>query len=323
MPYVKKSKKMSRSRRSRSYNARFRDRKINTAIERKIKDIAVREDNKNIQWFIKPKLILDYDGASYMSTNAPKDWPTINGKPAIDSMCHVGSEADPKAFCLTEIGGNLQNQGAQSFESGHLSNKYLVKRVEAHLTLRNQTNITKKCAVVLISMKNVEPNTSSSSLVFNLDNIFTLPFNINNKYAGMFKEIKPDPYIGGGVATKVSKQYTVLAQKVITLPPTFASNGGRVGNSNASESTGYIERDVHLSKSWKVGKRLTYQLENDSNASNVPCSNDNIYLCICSNGQDGDQDAVVCYGIAGVKYRLHQPAGRGKNMHTNVLPNTE
>lgn len=304
-------------RKRRSYRSRFADKKINTAIEKKIKAIAVREDNKNIQWFYKPKLVVNYNAAPWMIASTPDTWASINGKPLPQHMAQLGSEADPYALCLTEIGGNLRNMNGIS---NNLTNKYLVKRVEAHITLRNETNITKKVGLVIFSMKNVMPSTNTSPLVFNQDNIYQNVPNINNKYAGMFKALKHSRAIGGAVADVASKQYTIHATKVVTLRPSGPSNGGRVSNSNAQESTAYFEKDVHLSKTWKVGKKVEYQY---NSASDQPCTDSNIFLAICSNGQDGDTTGVRGYGVAGIKYRLLQPIGEGANAYTQLLQNNE
>lgn len=319
--YAKSKKSRNDLRKRKSYAARFRDKKINTAIEKKIKAIARREDNKLIQWYYRPKLIVNYNAAPWSNASQPDSWPQINGIPLPQHMAQLGSEANPYALNLTEIGGNLISQNED--QKNMRSVDYYVKRVEAHITLRNQTNITKKVAISIISMANVQPGTASSPLIFNADNIYQNVGNLNNKFAGMFKVLKHDRTVAGAVGDKSSKQVTLLASKVVTLPPSGPSNGGRINNSNAQESTAYFEKDVHLSKSYKVGKIFRYQQPAGDNLIVQPCTNANIFLCICSNGADGDTTGVVGYGVAGIKYRVKGPNARSANTNNDFYPNNE
>ena len=56
---VRKKSKRYDLKKKRSYRSRFSDKKINTAIEKKIQAIARREDDKQIKYYVNKHLVLE------------------------------------------------------------------------------------------------------------------------------------------------------------------------------------------------------------------------------------------------------------------------
>jgi len=298
--------------RKRSYRSRFNDKKINTAIEKKISDIAKAEDQKQLTYYVKKQLILA-DG---------QGWVDNISKPDATAIMTVQQDA-VKHICMSQIGGYVPlistaditlSRGAvpenpdavfTTPQNRVFNAKYIVKTIQANLNFCNTSGQTVKVKVAIIYIPNLNGSTDGNNQHL-VPSIHVLG-DVNNKYKGIFR----DELKANATWTNSVKSYRILASKSITLPPARRDITATI-DADTPELIRTAERyyQVNLSKTYKTGLNLYF---NGASVQPIPpigqmCSNGNIYLVFahdCSaSGLTEQPSAIFCYGVSGLKFSI-------------------
>lgn len=312
------------TRKKKSYRRRFNDRRINTAIERKIQDIARKEDEKNEQWYVNKHLITLGDGG------VGDNWPSTITAPDPNKLKPMVSGIIYYTL-LTDIGGYGQANITPTFPLNDTSTiremknqKFIIKTLQANLKVANRSFSTIRFKAIIVYIPNINSATDAEAQRL-LPSIHMLG-NINGKYPGIFS-----PQLMANATYKNSvKDFTIIASKTIVIQPSVGNThwyldadppgsfppGVYPDDNYTLTEHPRIFRNVNIRKDYKVGKKLYYNLQSTGSIPDSPdlCSNGNFYLVYgCDgNAKMTEPDATAAtvaeiYGVAGCKFKFGSP----------------
>lgn len=288
MPYKKKynSKKYD-IKKKKSYRSRFNDKKINTAIEYKIKAIAKREDQKNI---------LYYFHKNYVTVDAT--WSSDQAQVPVSNRIPL-SNTQIFYTLISNIGNNIYSGNAVANQDGN--NRVKVKTVQAHLNIaydypRGFTAVDKvRVRASIIYIPNINSNTDDISDRLTPD-IYNMGGTPSIKYNGIFRTELKNASSSSNSATDAH----IVATKLITLTPRPSGNIYETVDNKFLSTPLIASKNIVLSKTYKNGRMLWYNPQ-DATQNNL-MSNGNFYLAIATDSLYAS--SVLAYGVCGCRYSL-------------------
>lgn len=328
MPYKKKYV----PRRKKTYRKRFKDSKINTRIERKISQIAKKEDIKNRQLLVRQ--------TSY-GTNRTYNQPGMYTFQSLPPNASAPAEyTGLDILNLTALGGQNYNtpnpKGTDTTSNSTIAKYFRITKAQAFLEFLNPSDYPMKVRVSLVYIPNANVYTAGT-LGTNTTEVLK-----PNQYICSVKELRNigifrDNYLNDDIAFQdpngayVSNiKHTIIKSKQITLLPAITGSGvnstfsiltdpaGGPGGQYPQDyhfgynNTCYRTKTVSISKSWDInGKRFLYNGPSQPNAQEA-MSNGNMYLTISHNAEENQAQPMV-KGVAGVQYFIEKPATQSTN----------
>ncbi len=301
MPYGKKyNRKMYKKKNSST--SRLADKKINTLIEKRIQDIARKEDRKNEQYYVETRV--------QPSTLANPQYTGTSLNEAFQFMIKHDNSTITKSLSsleyvpLTDFGNNyilnIQPDDAVAKQRNQ-SLEFRVKQVQAFVNLYNAGDSVLQVSMALIGIPNNNKYTGASSADNNVSK--SLRPNRSMLTRNNWKFAPTDSGINAGAYTsnddQVNIKYHIFDRKTITLAP---------GATTDPTSNPKREYNVKLGKVFKNPKKLLYNVE----ATNIDdrsqlMSNYNIYFCWTTNqssGTSGQNSSIRYNFITGSKFSL-------------------
>lgn len=285
---------MPKKSRNSSYSRRLSDKKINTKVERRMKEIAQAEDRKNQVWYIDKRIL---PGTWEDMGSAPLeigDYDVVPNNNEIYSM----NLSNPGKLLKTP-GNFIPNNQAQTIE-------IRVRAVQAFLRFCNTDNFTRTVRCALAYIPNLNINTVAGDQPLNPQRWWL--GDTNSKYRGMFaKEIhyrsSSDTYPEEAGNSQPGVKVRILDQKVIKLPPPTVFD---VKGATVDDIIQHNVREVSLSHYFKgMGKKEKYTyFPNVSDTSAQMLTSGNYRLLIASDEPDQSEPHVHFYGVAGTKVRV-------------------
>lgn len=296
MPYAKKSKR-------RSYSSRLRDKRINTIFEKRAKEIAQKEDRKNMKWYVDKHIIAPAITDFPEMGAAPSDLTKMIGLDIAGGMYHE---------YISTPGNSVVNPGTSigTFDKIKRTFTCRTRCVQCNLRFINSDQYMRTVRVALAYV----PNLSVATLVG------TAPLrpqrwwlgDTNSKFKGIFK--REQKYLAQGTAYEPqdvgdpmpTAKVRILAQKLIKLP---AAHIYDVKGATAIDDIGLNYKEVNLSHYYKGdGKKDSfYYNTNTTDATGTMLTSGNFVLLVASDQPDqgsGSRPKVFMYGVAGIKFRL-------------------
>lgn len=282
--------------RRRKRNSRLADKKINTLVEKRIKEIAQKEDNKNQVWVIDKKVL-------------PNTWEDMGAAPAqISDYDVIPNNNEMYSMNLSNPG--LLVQTPQANASGTATSKTCeirVRAVQAFLRFVNTDNFTRTVRCALAYIPNLNINTVVADQPLQPQRWWL--GDTNSKYRGMFaKEIhyrsSSATYPEDAGDSQPGVKVRILDQKVIKLPPPTVYD---VKGATVDDIIQHNIRDVSLSHYFKgLGKKESFTyFSNISEDQAQMLTSGNYRLLIASDEPDGAVTPKVrFYGVAGCKMRV-------------------
>lgn len=297
MPYKKKYTKKPYKKRKKSYRTRFKDDKINTKIEKKIKEISVAEDTKNRQLLVRMvpwgNELLQRQSSSYgffsLSTNSAAD------------SSYTGLNWSNE----TAIAGNYYNSiypegdASSPGDANRTKMNFRLTKFQAFLQFINP-DLVHPCTirVSLIEVPNSNDYTAAAAPSSDISTILR-----PNKYIAGVQDLR----CKGIFATSYRNQtdfsgfkHTVLKSKQFTLAPKSASSGKNDIDTSARLSW----YDLNWSIPFKgKGRRYHYAAADYDPEAELPMTDKNLYFCIAHNAvnEEGRVPPEV-RGATGVQY---------------------
>lgn len=263
-----------------SYRVRFSDKKINTAIEKKIQAIAKREITKERQYCIHSKNVL----ATPTST-----WDGTFARPLQTAMVELTPNS-LLSFLMTDASALSENIGGTN--TTRIRSVCHAKTLQANLCFENYSQNNIKVRLAFISVPNTNSVTTAEPQA--QDQPYT-----NILHKGIFKR-GLSSYTGS--STRFDPKSRILATKRFNVPPTRALYD--VKGSTITDEITLPSKEVSLTKTYKSkGYKLTFNSTNQNRGAD----DNNVYLCITTNAENvGASIGMRMYGVCGMKFSVEQ-----------------
>lgn len=287
MPRFNNNRRPQRQRRRPYRRSKLRDKKINTLIEKRIRDIAQKEDQKQLKYITAakcwPQSLANPDYAGVSIIELADLLPTVNYSGATASQ------------------NSLEYVNLSSFDLGERAEEIRVKQVQAFLSFYN-TNVDPymvSAALIHIPNANIVTAASSNSTAGETNDLIPRRFMLT-KNNWKFSKSSSGMFHGfvEGDAPRNTTKYTILDRKTVVVPPASV-------NSDSDNSNPKRVIEMKLNKSYKTYKTIKYN-SSTSTSGNQPTRDGNIYLCVtCNKGAASTADSGIrVQAIGGIKYTL-------------------
>lgn len=279
MPKFKKFNKLK----YKSYNNRLADNKINTLVEKRIQEIAKKEDSKQYIWYTPNTLVAD----------ANFNWDVHGAVLRVPTAsCLRVNAATLWHLRLSDFGNKIHNNlsaGNPVPDMNYVRCKALLNRLE----FRSTSSLPVKIKAWILAV----PGSEALSSVVTMPDLATIPKgDLNGLYAFRPRVLKEG----------LSYKYRIIAQTVIHLQPTrLHTNAYAVSNSGSNQGYAFtnagaihteVSKVVFLNHYFK-GEGKRFQLDSGS----VRPYREELYLCIVS-------DSVIDFTVvAQQRFRLEGP----------------
>lgn len=298
-----KSRKSHRNSRKKSYRSRLKDSKVNTAVERKIRQIAVREDAKNRQILTRSIALgavtddqpLQFQSSSYGFKALPQNGTADTNYQGLDS------------YCITKLAGEsgtTGNIGADVTGPNNQYNQlwqYRLTKVQVFLQMINPDPVTPiTVRVSLVEIPNANEYTAAEASASGITTVLRPNKQIcgvrDMRCKGMFR----DAYLNRNDLSNV--KHRVLKSEQFRLNPPIASGGA-----NADE--GLRWKEINWSHIFKGrGRKYQYASAVQSADNEARMTDRNLYLVMAHNqiAGEGTVEPQV-RGAIGCQYYLDKP----------------
>jgi len=306
MPYKQKYKRKS-SRRPRK--SKLADKKINTLVEKRMEEIAKKEDRKNLQYYVEARCFPP-NLASVSNTGVSIHQLHTDLSPIV-ATGRTSSQDSVDYWALTNWRQRYYNPGFQSAtsptENSQYDCSYHIRQVQAFMSFYNENSEPYQVSAALIYIPNANPLTASYTNSSSGETNRLIPrrcmLTKNNwKFAktdsGIFAGSFEQANGGDGIAKFLTK-HTILDRKTVTVP----GSGPATGVANYSNPKKVVH--MSLNKIYKNPKKLTsLKLGDDApEDQELLMDNGNIYLAI-SNNCSNTGSFIGAQVVAGCKFSL-------------------
>lgn len=262
-----------RKRRGARYS-KLRDKKINTLFERRAKEIAQKEDRKNIRKYIFPQQVsrTGYNWNDRLALPAPADWYELEGE-------QLGVAGKGLAYhILSGVGGYLEDNTASQEDGtakGMLELRF--QGVECFGIVKNNSTVPVRIDARIVWIPNVNQFTDDSvDYLLPRDTMF-----IKTGTGNLLNQGYNRRNLATLTATGVPVKHTTVARKVMFLPAGLVT-GELTAPGPVVSSVEVFPQPVYkrftLRKRFKgMGKKMYCR------TSDVLCSNGNFYFVIWSD----------------------------------------
>lgn len=297
---------MSR-RRKKTYRARLKDDKINTAVERKIAQIAKKEDIKSRNKIIRTMFFGEQNaaqGQDQVFQSAYVEFEDLTPNVVADRTPFTGLLSNN----ITAFGGVAYNYpNLQSVDvDTNVQQKFRVTKCQAFLQFTTESDYPATIRASFIYIPNANAYTANNISSPGLTKVLIPTQQIagvrdqNNK--GLLRDLQLNQVWDEVDYTNI--RHTVLASKQIVVKPPVSAGGG--GASQTMNKQGYSYHNINLSYTFKGrGKSFVYNGEHSASSQNA-MSNGNIYLCIAHNAQP-DESVPQVRGAGAIQFYAEKP----------------
>lgn len=292
--------KSRRNNYKRRYPSRLNDKKINTLVEKRMVEIAKKEDKKNLVKYTNsvafPSNLASaaYTGVSIHQLN--------QGLDNVDFSSISKNSKSIDYVPLTQFGQNYQTL-ADALPTPTINSardiKFNLHQCQAFVSLYNANVEPYQACVALIGIPNANVDTANTSNSGPGQTNRLIPrrsmLTRNNwKFAPSDSGIFAGHF--GNCEKDLITQHHVLDRKTVTLPGAGAST--EVGDANPKKVV-----HVKLNKVYKNAKKLLFKYESSGTTASELMDNYNIYLCVTTN-MGGSSANIVCQAVGGCKFSI-------------------
>ena len=290
-----KSRRNNYKRKSRS---RLADKRVNTLVEKRMVEIAKKEDRKNQVYYVNAEAwpadlaSANYSGVSIHGLNAILD--------DVDATGLTKNQNSLDYLCLTKLGQQYKNANQNPSVGPVANNSYdvdfKIKQCQAFISVYNNNVEPYQFCAALIGIPNANPITASSTNSTGGETNRLIPRRSmlcknNWKFAKSCSGIFQGHFSNANKA--FITDYHILDRKTVTLPG--AGLAGSTGDANPKKVV-----HIKLNKVWKNPKKCTFK--NTSGQTEPEQLQDyNIYLCMSTNASAVNSN-IVAQAIGGVKF---------------------
>lgn len=306
MPYARKkyTKRGQRKSYKKSYSSRYKDDKINTAIERKISQIAKKEDVKNRNLRVRMLCIgtnvLARQASSYGYQVLP-DNSTSDTAMTGQYLANMTELAGSSYGLAGVIGDN-----ASPNDDNNVKKEFFVTKIQAFLQFALPDTIYDcRVRVCLVYIPNANYSTANNqAATSSLKPNRYICGVVSQRNKGIFRE----SYLNAQDFSKV--KHVMLKSKQFTLRHTKASTG----KSDAAYSGGMQFKELNWSINFPGrGKRFVYNADVADGDAEKVMSSGNIYLTVNHDAVQGENRSVPIWrGALGTQFYV------GKNLAISV-----
>lgn len=306
-------KRQQRKQQSRRRQSKLADKKINTLIEKRIEEIAKKEDRKNLKYFVEAQAFpANFASQSYIGTSIHQLHTDIS--PLVNT--NVTSNANSIDYWpLTNFRMKYKyadRQGSPLPTNAENEDcSFRIRQVQAFLSFYNENNEPYQVCAALIGIPNSNPATAADSSALTGASNRLRPTRAmlcknNWKFAptssGMFKDFFVNYHAGEEDKTGLKTIHHILDRKTVTVPGSGGVSGELAQLSNPKKVV-----KMSLSKLYKNPKKvsanyLSISGQDPSGAEKI-MDDYNIYLCVTTNCANASS-LIGMQAVGGVKFSL-------------------
>lgn len=306
MPYAKKNYRKKTYKRKTYRRSKLADKKINTLIEKRIEEIAKKEDRKNITHYVETRCQPStLQNNNYVGVSVCDTFSTLIKNNANDITSSLYSvEYVP----LTDFGNNyrLNTQPDDAVEKARNQNlDFNITQIQSFVKLYNNGSQPYQVSMALVGIPNANKYTAaaadSSGITRALEPNRAMLTKNNWKFAPTDSGINAGFYLNSAKSTHPGQKYTIFDRKTITVSPSKKGSDENMANPR---------RVFHckLGKYFKNPKKLRWTTSSAGidNRSQL-MDNYNMYFLIStdqSSTTSGQNSDINYQFVAGVKFTL-------------------